>query len=397
MMKKKLLLFVVMLTGLTSVWAQDNGTLTVANIRNAVPGYRGSLDIVLTSDNLYAGYQFDIKLPTGLTYDGYADGPLIDGHIATVSDQGNNTRRFTGAANEPTYFTAKTGTLLTIYFIVDDNASGTLPGGLLSDIHFSNFTGSTDYALSETPFSVTIGSTVTLSEDETAAPSAKSGVDVVIERSLKAGVWNTICLPFAMNSTQITSAFGSDAQIADFTGVDVEGAYDADLGYYVTSGIKVNFTSVTEMEAHHPYIIKVSSPKSEFSVSSVTITTGEPTINRGNATNYKKIVGTYSTETTIPDGGLYLMDNKFKYSQGTSKLKAFRAYFDFFNKLEGYKTASAPAITLDVDGISTGISSATLDDKAGMTNEKYYTVQGLQVSQPKRGLYIVNGKKMIVK
>lgn len=69
---------------------------------------------MLTSDNLYAGYQFDIKLPTGLTYDGYADGPLINGHIATVSDQSNNTRRFTGAANEPTYFTAKTGTLLTI-------------------------------------------------------------------------------------------------------------------------------------------------------------------------------------------------------------------------------------------------------------------------------------------
>ena len=393
-MRRKLLLFVVMLTGLTGVWAQDNGTLTVANIRNAVPGYRGSFDLVLDSENLYAAYQVDITLPAGLSYDGYSHGPLIDGHAAMVT--GTSPVIFTVKASPTANFKAKTGKLLTVYFTVASNATGTLSGGKLSRIHFSK-ANSEDYEMANVDFSVPVGSSITLSEDETAAPSAVSGVDVTIERSLKADVWNTICLPFAMNSTQIALAFGSDAQIADFTGAVVTGAYDNDLGYYVTSAIKVNFTSVTEMEAHHPYIIKVTSEKTDFDISSVTITAGEPTINRGNETNYKKMVGTYSTETTIPDGGLYLMDNKFKYSSGSSKLKAFRAYFDFFNKLEGYKTASAPAITLDVDGISTGISSATLDDKAGMPNEKYYTVQGLQVSQPKRGLYIVNGKKMIVK
>lgn len=107
------------------------------------------------------------------------------------------------------------------------------------------------------------------------------------------------------------------------------------------------------------------------------------------------MVGTYSTETTIPDGGLYLMDNKFKYSSGSSKLKAFRAYFDFYNKLEGYKTASAPAITLDIDGNTTGISALELD--ADKTADSYYTVQGLQVAQPAKGLYVVNGRKVIIK
>jgi len=97
----------------------------------------------------------------------------------------------------------------------------------------------------------------------------------------------------------------------------------------------------------------------------------------------------------IPDGGMFLSNNEFKYSKGTSKIKAFRAYFDFYNKLEGYKTASAPSITLDIDGISTGISALNLDaDKAAGT---YYNVQGQQVAQPTKGLYIVNGHKVIIK
>ena len=395
-MKRKLLLFVVMLACLTSAFAADNGTLTVANIQNAVPGYRGSLDIVLTSDNLYAGYQFDIKLPTGLTYDGYADGPLIDGHIATVSDQGSNTRRFTGAANPTANFTAKTGTLLTIYFTVSSTATGTLPDGLLSGIHFSDDVA-VDYAMDNFPFSVTIGSTVTLSEDETAAPSAISGVNVTVERTLKADVWNTICLPSAMNSTQITSAFGSDVQIAELQSVTYDKEYNEDEEENVVVGIKLNFSSVTEMAAHHPYIIKVSSPMTEFSVNSVDITTGTPSYNVGTNNNYKNFVGTYTTETVVPDGDLYLMDNNFKYSSGSSKLKAFRAYFNFRDKLYGYDTPSAPApaITLDIDGNTTGISALELD--ADKTADSYYTVQGLQVAQPAKGLYIVNGRKVIIK
>ena len=390
-MMKKLLLFVVMLTGLTNVWAQSNGTLTVANIKNAVPGYRGSFDLMLDSENLYAGYQFRFDLPSGLTYDGYANGPLIDGHTATVS--GTTTVTFTGKASPTANFTAKTGTLLTIYFTVDGSATGTLSGGRLWDIHFSS-ANAVDFAMAESSFSVPIGNTVTLSEDETSAPAAISGVDVTVNRTLKANVWNTICLPFAMNSTQITSAFGSDAQIANLQSVAYTKVYNADEGEEVIAGVEIAFVSVTEMEAHHPYIIKVSSAKTDFSVSGVTITSGTPTVNVGTNSNYKNFVGTY-TGTTIPDGGLFLSNNQFKYSTGVSKLKAFRGYFNFRDKLYGYNTVSAPAIYLDIDGISTGISALNLD--ADNVAGTYYNVQGQQVAQPTKGLYIVNGRKVIIK
>ena len=395
-MKRKLLLFVLLLAGLTSTWAAQidaGGIVSIRNVRNIVPGYTGSFDVVLNNTNsrTFIAFGMDITLPEGFTYAGCAKGELLTaGHNLIRSDQGNNVSRFSSIANPNADFLGTEGVLMTVYFTVGSSSgSASVKVGLTYSVDTYNATLAQE--------TLTVGNTITLSEDETEAPAAISGVDVTVNRTLKANVWNTICLPFAMNSTQIASAFGSDAQIAELQSVTYDKEFNEDEDEDVVVGVKLTFGTVTEMAAHHPYIIKVSSPKSEFSVSSVVITTGTPSYNVGTSSNYKQFIGTYTTEAIIPDGGLYLMDNKFKYSQGTSKLKAFRAYFYLRDKLYGYKTASAPAITLDVDGISTGISSATLDDKAGMPNEKYYTVQGLQVSQPKRGLYIVNGKKMIVK
>ena len=85
-MKRKLLLFALLLAGLTNVRAA-NGSLSIANIRNVVPGYSGSFDIVLTgSDNTYCAYQFNLALPEGLTYTGYTNGALLTNHTADVTD-----------------------------------------------------------------------------------------------------------------------------------------------------------------------------------------------------------------------------------------------------------------------------------------------------------------------
>lgn len=147
----------------------------------------------------------------------------------------------------------------------------------------------------------------------------------------------------------------------------------------------------------------------EFTVSGVSITTtgGELKTAKGQIVNIppyiinqympSDMIGTYATNTVIPAGKLYLIDNEFCFSQGSTKLKAFHAYFDVSKTATLYTAATpAPAISLVING-TTGISSATLNNQVGMTNEKYYTVQGVQVAQPKKGLYIVNGKKVIVK
>ena len=50
------------------------------------------------------------------------------------------------------------------------------------------------------------------------------------------------------------------------------------------------------------------------------------------------------------------------------------------------------------DDDATGISDATrLNDNEKMTNDNCFDLQGRRVAQPKKGLYIVNGKKVIIK
>ena len=55
-------------------------------------------------------------------------------------------------------------------------------------------------------------------------------------------------------------------------------------------------------------------------------------------------------------------------------------------------------ITLTVHDSTTGISDATrLTDKVQWTKDNVYDLQGRRVAQPAKGLFIVNGKKVVVK
>ena len=56
------------------------------------------------------------------------------------------------------------------------------------------------------------------------------------------------------------------------------------------------------------------------------------------------------------------------------------------------------ALTISFDGETTGISSTLLNDKGQMTNDKVvYNLNGQRVMQPAKGLYIRDGKKVIIK
>ena len=74
--------------------------------------------------------------------------------------------------------------------------------------------------------------------------------DIKIERRMQGGMYNTLCLPFSVNQSQLTKALPG-ATVMQFTGVD-EDLYDE-------SGDPVavlNFTQVTSMEAGVPYLVK---------------------------------------------------------------------------------------------------------------------------------------------
>ena len=383
-MKKKLLLFTLLLAALTGARASvDAGPIvSITNIRNVVPGYTGSFDVVLNETNTtnFVSLGLDVQLPAGFTYTGYVAGGLLTAsHVSNIStsDQGSNTTRFGSYANPTADFTAQVGTLLTIYFsVAADATSGT------AHVKNASFTlGSESHYATDASALLTVGHMVTLSENATEAPAAISGVNVTVERTLKAGVWNTLVLPFELTAAQVSTAFGEGTQIGEFDGYDV-----------TANQISVKFNAVNAIEAHTPYIIKVPEALSQFSVSGVNITTATNnlTVNKGSGRNgQKSMTGTY-VPTSVPDYCLFILDNKFKYSTGNSKIKGFRAYIDFSDF--DYE-ASSRSITLDFSE-ATGINEV---ESASTSDECYHNLSGQRGSQPSKGLYIVNGKKVIIK
>ena len=376
-MKKKLLFLVGLLAVMTSAQAAD-GTLCIANVTNLIPGQTGTLDIVISgSDNTYRDFQFDITLPTGLTYTGYTVGELINGtgeaaYIVTRSDQGGNKSRFTGYTSATNTMKAKNGTLLTISFTVASTVTSSVSGELsLSGISLTN-ASATSYLLTNVQ-NVIFGDAL--------VPTDQSGVYVTMGRTFMADKWSTICLPFAMTADQVTAAFGSGVEIGDFNGYTISG-----------NTINVNFTTPTPkaISANHPYILKVASTINSFSVADpVNISYSSPTNNKGTG---QDMIGVYA-ETTLNQYDLYIKDNTFKYAANSTNVK-LRPYHAFFRFGDFSPSAGARAVTINYNGNATGIQGVVAP-WAG--SESIYYLQGRRVETPTNGVFIQNGKKVTKK
>lgn len=227
---------------------------------------------------------------------------------------------------------------------------------------------------------------VVLDETSTTAPEAANSVDVRVKRTINAGEWSTICLPFDMSQAQCQAAFGSDVEIGDFKGY----TYDSD-----EDKITVNFSSVTAIKANHPYIIKVSAAVTEFTVDGVDVNPADdPRVTfRASNKKLKDFVGTYVADFDFYDEAkhtpLFLSGNKFWYAtEATKHLKAFRAYFDFVDMLSEVDAARV-AIAFD--------EATVINDVRTCSDDRYYNLSGQQVKTPTKGVYVKNGKKVIVK
>ena len=391
-MKQRLFFLAWLLALMTTAHAAD-GTLSVSNVKNAVPGYTGSLDIVLSgSDNIYEAFQFSIILPDGLSFVSVSAGELCPAsYNVDATAMGSNTTQILCYDTNATPLTAKNGVLVTIKFSVDGSTSvGEQTGGQLVSI---NAPSSGSHDLPDVDFSITTTDVVILDENATEAPSAISDAKVKVNRTLKADVWNTICLPFAISASQVTAAFGAGTEIGLFKGYELNG-----------ENITVNFDAVTAMEAHTPYIIKVSATLSSFTVEGTSITelgvNEEPVVaygetkGSGKNTHYEAndMVGTYVAETVIPDYALFLSNNTFMFSKGNSKLKAYRAYFDFY---DAEYDAESRTFTILFDDFTTAVNGVR--GRMGATSGDLYNLSGQRIAHPSKGLYIQRGQKVVIK
>ena len=80
------------------------------------------------------------------------------------------------------------------------------------------------------------------------------------------------------------------------------------------------------------------------------------------------------------------------YPKSGAFVNACRAYFELSDD------SQAREFVMNFEDDATGISDALrLNDKGQMTNDNFYDLQGRKIEKPTKGLYIHNGKKVIIK
>ena len=405
---KKFIYGIIALLSVTMSSKADG--LVVANM-GIQSGKKATVEVYLNAtDDTYRAVLFTLSLPDDVTIStksGELDievSPIAEnaGYGVTANQLTDGAYRFAMISTSGSNVIPTDGSLFTFTIEASESlAVGTVLTASLSDIALTD-AYAVDHHTDDVTFTISIYEPRTILDENSASlPETATGIDVRVKRTIKANQWSTICLPFAMTAEQVKTAFGSEVQLGDFTGC--EATYD-ETGKNLVA-LNVNFADATAIEANHPYIIKVTENMSEFIADGVDIEVEEePTVDCdriGKGTNrdpyrYNSFVGNYIVNTVVPDMSLFISDNKFWYSRGQTKMKAFRAYFDFYDVLTEVEENAAARINMNfVDDQSTGIDDS-LKKKTG-ANDKLYDLQGRMVKTPKKGLYIRNGRKEIVK
>ena len=217
--------------------------------------------------------------------------------------------------------------------------------------------------------------------DNSAALTEWNGyeADVTLTRTLAAGSWNTFAAPF---STAIPDGWTvkelSSATFADGT-------------------LTLNFATAASIEAGKPYLVKVAA-NTDLSAAPFTGTIVSKDAQPFTSTDVDFIptLGATTIEGSDTKAVLFLAANNTLLNPSAlpADMKGFRAYF----QLKGETASLARAFSIDFgDGETTGII-AIGTDRAASTDNATYTLDGRRISKAtQKGVYIQNGKKVIIK
>ena len=100
-----------------------------------------------------------------------------------------------------------------------------------------------------------------------------------------------------------------------------------------------------------------------------------------------KFIGVFGPLDAIPAGDYFIGNGAIYKSEGNTSLKAFRAYI---------YAQEAAGVKMFIDGIATAISEINADAAAEELGA-IFNLAGQRVSKAQKGIYIINGKKVIKK
>ena len=400
-MKKRIFSLLFLGTIFGAVSAQ---TLTVADmevLEGKIARYALKVDV---DGGNYTGLQFNISFPSGFAI------PEIDPEnpdpeiTPTALSTWNGGNVLSGVLNDKG--NGKVSCISTL--------GTSIPKGsvILATIPFSTTADKGEYTVNITDvvfmtedtrksaanisFKIKVVDRLTLDENSTIEPTATSEkVDVHVVRTINADSWSTICLPISLNQTQANDAFGTDALYGEFDGFSTEYSSDEDVtpDAIVLKFKKLTLSAKSQLGAGKPYLIKTTKDIDGFDVDNVQIVNTITSVDK--VDEYKTdgtFVGTLA-KTKVPADALFISGNKFWYSTGDRETKAFRAWFALGAVLDKETTDFSSRVMIKfVDDDATGIKSVNTTN-----GEEIYTLSGQRVDKAGKGVYIVNGKKVIKK
>lgn len=258
----------------------------------------------------------------------------------------------------------------------------------------------------------------------------KENLTMYFQRSFVEGEWNSLIMPVNLTKAQFDEAFGSDAKLAKANKV-----YDSNgnlvIGFSLVEEDKNNANSAY-LVANTPYIINISKKtalKGAITIDAGTISgdiykvdnslaAGGVTFTYDNdkATNPieqnfpvdqaittkwgmtdLKFIGSYNKHQDLEAGNYIWNNGKLYLTKNNHWMKGYRCWL--VPTWSGSATGNAKLLSFGFgNGETTGINMPSMVNTTGST--KVYNLNGQRVDnmlgvQP--GIYIVNGKKVVVK
>ena len=191
-------------------------------------------------------------------------------------------------------------------------------------------------------------------------------VTVRLKRTLKANQWNTFCIPMELSCLE-------GLELRRFSGVN---------------GNVMHFDNFYYIEAGMPYLAKPYEDIVDPVLDDVTLSSQSARNVEDNDFEFKATYSPMELETDKTE--LFLTSSgKLAYpsSEDAATIKGLRAYF---------KVPAGADARLNIDGIDTSLELVN-DVPCSMFNIQYYDLQGRKVSNPAKGIYISNHKKVVIK
>lgn len=410
-MKKKIFLMLTFVAAFAAAYASNGVTVSEAT---AAKGGEGTVSIMLNNDDYtFTAFTFKVTLPEGLSFvtDGegtpsFTKGERFSDHAISASLSGQ-TATFACLSMTSAAISGTSGKLLDINIQSDNEQTvGAELEASLSELTFTTTTA-VEVLFTDVDFTITIGEPddgyIKFRETSTTLPSYTAGEqgNVRMFRTIVANKWNTIVLPFTLSRAKAQAAFGDDVQLAEFSGFEVEYADEEDV---TPDGITINFSTYTMtakkgMTGGKPFLIKTTKDIESFEAENCTLAGAVTDVEKADEYDTPGVFTGSFVKTTVPADGLFIYENKFYYSTGSTNIKAFRAWFELgavLDKETSFEANVRFVIDDEVTAIE-GIPSAA--DKMGAVYNLNGQLMGIDVdlnSLP-AGVYIKNGQKIVVK